>query len=287
VVLDQLSTARTILQNDGFTVTTISQTDTSTSGTVIDQAPQSGQKVDQGSTVQLTVSSGPGNVTVPSVVGELLGTAERQLIHSKLKVGRRITQSSSVIAAGKVISTDPAAGQSPQAGTAVTITVSTGPQLNPIPPVTGDTEANAKATLRAAGFTNITTSQLTSTTVTAGNVISVTPAEGTKTAPNTAITLEIAKAPTTATVPNVQGKTAAVATTKLTAAGFKVNNATRTVTDKALNGIVVSESPAGGTTQQKNSTVTIVVGKYQQPTTTTTTTTTPPPTSTTTTSTTT
>ena len=40
-----------------------------TAGTVIGQDPLGGTKANKGSTVTLTVSHGPGNATVPSVVG--------------------------------------------------------------------------------------------------------------------------------------------------------------------------------------------------------------------------
>ena len=176
-----------------------------------------------------------------------------------------------------MISTDPPAGQNPAVGSSVNITVSSGKAPVPIPDVTGQSEASARTRLQNAGFL-VTSSNQTSSTVKPGNVISMSPAQGSKVAAGSTVNLVIAQAPTTATIPKVKGQTRAVATRALTGAGFKVVDATQNVTDKVLNGLVLSQSPRGGATAAKNSPVTIVVGHYVAP---------PPPTTTTTTSTTT
>ena len=67
---EQFSVAQAQLQNAGFKVNEISVTNQKPAGTVIAQDPLAGAKVKEGSTVTLTVSTGPGNATVPSVVGE-------------------------------------------------------------------------------------------------------------------------------------------------------------------------------------------------------------------------
>ncbi|HWE32873.1 MAG TPA: Stk1 family PASTA domain-containing Ser/Thr kinase [Solirubrobacteraceae bacterium] len=276
----KIATARQILQNLGFTVSVNNQTSGFAPGTVIAQNPQYGAKANKGSNVQVTVSNGPGNGTVPSVIGLTLPAAEAQIRQSKLKPGRVIQQSSQVYAAGRVIQTDPQAGQTPQQGTKVTIIVSTGKPLVGVPNVGGDSQPAAKAALSAAGFNNVTTSTQTSSTVKPGNVIDTVPAAGTKTATTTTIDLVLATAPTTATVPRVKGSTLASAQAALTAAGFKVAVTYQTVHKQSNDGVVLSQSPGANSTAPKKSTVTIVVGKYTPPTTTTTTTTPPTTTST-------
>ncbi len=275
----KVNTARQILQNLGFTVSVINQTSNYATGTVIGQDPQYGAKADKGSNVQLTVSNGPGNGTVPSVVGLPLLTAETQIRQSKLKVGRVIQQSSTVYPTDHVISTDPAAGASPPLGTSITIIVSTGKPLVAVPNVGGDSQQAAKAALSAAGFTNVTTSTQTSSTVKPGNVINTVPGAGTKVATSTTIDLVLATAPPTVNVPDVRGDTQLVAEATLKGAGLKFTVTYQTVTNPAKNAVVLSQTPGAGKAP-KNSTVTIVVGKYKQPTTTTTTTTPPPTTST-------
>jgi serine/threonine-protein kinase len=282
VVDDQISTARTVILNAGFGINVLSQQDSKPAGIVIFQSPDGGAKADKGSTVTVTVSTGPGNGTVPSVQGLKLDVAERSIRASKLKVGRVIQQSSAVVQTGQVIDTSPMAGTALPVGTPVVITVSTGPPLIAIPNVSGESESNAKAALQRAGFTNINTSKQISTTVKPGDVIAMTPAPGAKVTAATPIGLVIAQAPPTAAVPNVVGDTPTAATNALKAAGFKVAETTQTVTHAARNGIVISQSPRANRMATKNSTVTIVVGHYKAPPPTTTTSTTTPTTTTTT-----
>ena len=80
-----LNDARTQLQNDGFSVAVINATSSQPAGTVIGQDPLAEVKVDKGSTVTLTVSSGPGNTTVPSVQGLSLAQAKRMIRRAHLQ----------------------------------------------------------------------------------------------------------------------------------------------------------------------------------------------------------
>ena len=68
-------------------------------------------------------------------------------------------------------------------------------------------------------------------------------------------------APATTTVPAVTGDPAGGAVSALRAAGFKVNQTIRVVTNPAKNGTVVAQSPGGNSTAKKGSTVTITVGQ--------------------------
>jgi eukaryotic-like serine/threonine-protein kinase len=277
-----LNNARTELQNDGFSVAVISAPSSTAAGIVIGQDPSANVKANKGSTVTLTVSSGPGNTTVPSVQGLPLAQAERMIRRSHLRVGRVVSQSSQSVPNGDVIRADPADGTTLVVRQRVTLFVSTGKPTAVVPPVVGDSESTAEQTLKHAGFTVTTTTQ-TSSTVTPGNVISQTPSANTNAIFGSNVALVIAKAPTSAKVPDVKRDTAAAARSTLTGAGFKVVEQTKTVTKAKNDGIVVSQSPGGGATVKKGSTVTIVVGHYvaPPPPTTSSTTTTPPTTSTT------
>jgi serine/threonine-protein kinase len=274
---EQLSVASTQLQNAGFAVSTINVTSEHPAGFVIRQDPVGGTKAKEGSTVNLTVSSGPGNATVPSVADLPLEQAKKAIKQAKLKVGRVLFQSNDTVAKNHVVSTDPAAGQSPPVGTAVTLFVSSGPALATVPDVTGQPEGSAKSQLQNAGF-QVKTSTQTSSTVTAGNVISQSPSGGKQLAPGSTVTLVIATAPATATVPNVVGQKAGTASGQLSGAGFTVSEQTQPVSKKKQDGVVISQSPGGGASATKGSAVTIVVGKFTPPTNTTTTPTTTTPT---------
>ena len=169
-----VNNARTELQNDGFSVAVISAPSSQSSGIVIGQDPSANVKANKGSTVTLTVSSGPGNASVPAVRGLPLAEAKRMIRRAHLRVGRVVSQSSQTVVAGDVISTDPGAGQNPLVGTRVTVTVSTGKPTATVPSVVGETESAATQALKNAGFT-VSTSTQTSSTATAGNVVSQSP----------------------------------------------------------------------------------------------------------------
>jgi serine/threonine-protein kinase len=269
---EQLSVASTQLQNAGFAVSTIDVVSDHPAGFVIRQNPVGDTKAKEGSTVTLTVSSGPGNATVPSVADLPLGQAKQMITQSKLKVGRVVYQSSATVPKNDVVSTDPAAGQTPPVGTPVTLFVSSGPARVTVPDVTGESADAAKNQLQGDGFQVQTTSQ-TSSTVTAGDVISESPSAGQQVAPGSTVTLVIATAPatTTATVPSVVGQKAAAAAAQLSSAGFTVTQQTQPVTKKKQDGVVISQTPGGKSTATKGSNVTIVVGQFTAQTNTTTT----------------
>ena len=281
VVGEQLDVARAQLLNKGFKVNPQPEKNKHPAGYVFFQSPTGGDKADKGSTVTLTVSSGPGNVSVPGVEGLPLANAKRLIQQAGLKVGNVQSQSSTALPKGNVIKTSPGAAASVPSGSKVEIFVSSGKPLQAVPDVVGQSQSNAKSALQAAGFTpNVT--QQTSSTVNAGNVISENPSANTQLAVGSTVTIVVAKAPTTAKVPDVKGQTAAAAMSALQGAGFTVSQSTQDTKKKKQDGVVISQTPGGGTNAKKGSSVTIVIGHYVAPTPTTTTTT---PTTTTTTTT--
>ncbi|MBV9804858.1 MAG: PASTA domain-containing protein [Solirubrobacterales bacterium] len=277
VVGEPFTTAQAQLQNDGFTVSQIQVTNEKTAGTVIGQNPLSGAKAKEGSNVSLTVSSGPGDTTVPTVVGETLQQAKSSIQIANLKVGRVVHQSSGQYASGQVIDTSPAAGATPPVATPVTIFVSSGPPAVQLPDVTTEDVGQAKSTLQSRGFNVLTTSQVT-TSAAPGTVISQSPVGGRPAPSGSTVTLVVAKAPATVAVPNVVGQTRGAAEATLGAAGFPATVQRQTVTDQTQNGVVQSQTPAATSQAKKGTSVTIMVGKYVASTTPTTTTSTTTPT---------
>ena len=261
VVGESLNTARTVLQNQGFsTINVLTVADPKAAQTVIGENPVAGKRVDTSSVVTLTVSSGPGSANVPSVIGNTVGQAKQLLIQAGLKAGPIERRASSSVPSGEVIDTSPSAGQSLPAGSKVTLVVSSGPAKVTVPDVTGESQAQAKSDLHNQGF-EVTVTDQTSAAVQPGNVISQSPAGNSQAVPGTTVTVVVAKAPPPK-VPNVKGQTATAAQTALQSAGFKVLQQPKTVFHSFRNGIVLSQSPGGGTSAQKGSTVTITVGKY-------------------------
>jgi serine/threonine-protein kinase len=218
---EQANLARTVIQNAGFTAVPIQVPSTQAAGIVIGENPSAGVKADKGSTVTLTVSSGPGKQAVPSVQGLSETKAKKSIQGAHLKVARVENQSSSRWSAGEATGTDPSAGTSVPFGTGVTLFISSGPAPKDVPDVTGQSQSDATQALESAGF-KVSASTQTSTTTTAGNVISQDPGAGTSEPPGTTVTIVVAAAPTTSTVPPVVGDPADGAASALQAAGFKV-----------------------------------------------------------------
>jgi eukaryotic-like serine/threonine-protein kinase len=249
----------------------------SAQGIVIRQNPDGGVKLNTGSTVTLTVSSGPGNATVPPVENSTLPHAEQSIKQQNLKVGSVSYEPSNTVAKNDVINSDPASGTSLPVGSRVNLLVSSGKPLVGVPDVTGQSEAAARSQLQNAGFSVGTVANSVSSTATPGSVISQSPTAGTSEPAGTPVNLVLAKAPPApppVSVPKVTGQNSTSANSQLTSAGFKVVQKTQTVTKKKKNGVVLSQSPGAGSSAKKGSTVTIVVGQYQAPTSTSTTSTT-------------
>ena len=122
------------------------------------------------------VSAGPPPVTVPDVVGQTQTVAETNLVEADLSVGTISNASSATVAAGIVLSQNPAAGASVPQGTAIALVVSTGPS---VPNVVNLAQAVATSAIVNAGLSvgNITSAP--SGSVPAGSVISQNPAAGT------------------------------------------------------------------------------------------------------------
>ncbi len=244
------------------------------SGQVLAQDPGGGDRATDGSTVTLTVSSGPGQVQLPTVDGLSQKQATAQLTDAGLVVSRIVKQANDNVPAGSVISSSPAAGQNVDRGSNVTLFVSSGPQKTAVPDVVGLTQQAAQQTLGDRGF-QVTIAQQGSATATPGTVLSQSPAAGSKVDPEATVTIVVARAIPMVTVPDVTGQSATEASDTLTAAGLVVRTTLQNVTDQGEDGLVLDQRPAASTQVQKGAPVRIFVGRYQATPTTPTTPTTP------------
>jgi eukaryotic-like serine/threonine-protein kinase len=243
-------------------------------GLVVGSTPPSGTVVKKGSQVSVIVSSGPGIVALPNVNNKKSGAATKILREKGFQPTVQ-KQSSDTVADGLVVSTDPAAGIEVQVGSPVTVFVSSGPQEVSVPEVTGETQADATATLAAAGL-KVTVTKREVAEPLAGTVISQSPGGGTQLKLGDQVTIVVAEALKQPPVPSVIGQSEAQAVAALTAAGYTSHSVSRTVTDPAKVGVVLQQSPAAGGKSTKGTTVTIAVGALAQQTTSTSTTTTTP-----------
>ena len=146
-------------------------------------------------------NSGGGNnaVSVPNVVGSTQSAASTSITGAGLVVGTVTLQSSATVTSGNVISESPAAATSVTSGSAVNLTVSSGPAMDTVPNVVGNTQAAATTVVTAAGLTVGTVTMQSSSTVAAGSVISETPAAGASVAAGSTVALVVSSGAATST----------------------------------------------------------------------------------------
>ncbi|HEY0260287.1 MAG TPA: Stk1 family PASTA domain-containing Ser/Thr kinase [Lacisediminihabitans sp.] len=117
------------------------------------------------------------SVKVPNITGELYKTGATKLTDLDL-VPNPIKQSSSTVAEGQIISTDPDAGTKVGKKQPITVYVSSGKDPTTVPSLTNMSEDAAKQALADRKLTYGQTSKEHSATVAAGVVISSDPASG-------------------------------------------------------------------------------------------------------------
>ena len=108
--------------------------DTVPAGQVISQSPSASSQAPQGSTVQLSVSSGPAPVSVPDVTNTDFHTAKKTLKEAGLKAQQsKCLWPDPTVPDGTVVETDPPSGQSVDPGTTVTVFVADSTSTTPCP----------------------------------------------------------------------------------------------------------------------------------------------------------
>jgi eukaryotic-like serine/threonine-protein kinase len=258
------SVAEQRLRQAGFVTDSVNRRSERPEGQVIATDPPPGSRADEGSTVRLTVSSGPGEVTVPAVEGLPRSEALQALEDAGLRA-REETRASEDVSTNRVIEAVPGQGSSVQVGATVTLVLSSGPTRVAVPDVVGQTRTEAQSTLESDGFRVRIDEQESDedpNTVTAQN-----PKAGTQSAEGSVVTITVAvepAAPEQVEVPDVTGEPVASAVRTLSAAGFEVQQVERQIPTPDGDGTVIEQDPAGGTAED-GSTVRIVIARYEPP----------------------
>lgn len=154
LVGNSLDEAKTALNGAGMALGQISETfdEVQPAGTVLAQAPPSGDPVRHGTPVDLTVSKGPQPLPVPDVRGQEQGDAVKAIEAAGLKaVISPETVFDRTVPKGSVVAQDPASGNLTRGG-AVTLTVSKGPRLVDVPSFVGKQVDEARKALEDLGF---------------------------------------------------------------------------------------------------------------------------------------
>lgn len=204
----------------------------------------------------------PRTAEVPRLAGNSVEGAEAALASAGLMPGSR-SEVFHESQPGTVIGTRPGPGTEIRRGTEVGLLVSRGPQLFPVPQVTGEPLEEARARLEDAGFASGEETEAFHDTVPAGHVIAQDPAEGEFRA-GTTVALTVSKGPDLVEVPGVNGASLADAKAALDRAGFVVAEASE-FSDAVSEGLVVRTDPHGGHEAVRGSRVTVVVSKGPKP----------------------
>jgi serine/threonine-protein kinase len=205
------------------------------------------------------VSSGPGDVAVPDVIGEPRDEAVETLEDAGFEVEEERVFSADV-AAGRVVQTRPGPRVQVERGETVTLVVSRGQQTDTVPSVVGREEAAATRALRAAGFA--VDVQQSEGGGRAGAVVAQDPAGGTEAAVGSTVTITVATEPEQVTVPDVEGLSESRASERLSARGFGVDIQERDVDSPSDDGRVLGQTPDGGQEVDRGTTVAILVGRF-------------------------
>ncbi|MGH2718717.1 MAG: PASTA domain-containing protein, partial [Actinomycetota bacterium] len=212
----------------------------------------------RGGKVVLTVSKGPDLVAIPSVQGNQVGAAEQALKGAGFGYGINYTFSSSQ-PTGTVISQLPAPPNEVAPGTAISLTVSKGPQLVTVPAVTGTatTYAQAVSALQAAHLTAIQQA-VYSTSAAAGVVMGQSPASGSMVPINSQVTLTVSQGAPPFAMPNVSQQSCPSAQSLLQADGLQVS-VQNTSGGSGCTGPVLVQDPVAGVSVQKGQSATLYV----------------------------
>ena len=176
--------------------------DNAPKGTIIGQDPVSGEQMEAGQAVNVTISAGKDQTSVPDLI-DLASSEDARLalVDARLVLGK-VTPKDSDKPEGTIIDQDPKANTAVDIGTLVSVTVSSGKV--PVPNVVGSTATQAKNDLLNAGF-KVEIVEQEDGSVAAGTVLAQTPKADTVTLKGTTVTLTVSKipivAPTTTPTP--------------------------------------------------------------------------------------
>ena len=204
------------------------------------------------------------DVAVPDVTGMSQAEATTALENAGLATGDVTESADEQVAAGLVVSQEPAADTEIAEGDAVALVVSSGPAAVKVPDVLGMTQSDASTALEEAGLKLGGVTKVYSESAEKGSVIGQAPTAGLEVRPGSQVAVAVSQgakppaSPAPVAVPDVAGQSADGAGETLTSAGFVVvvyEAQSATVPE----GTIIGQVPSGGVLAESGSTVTVVV----------------------------
>ena len=226
---------------------------------VVEQDPiptdRGGGKLEEGSTVTLSVSQGPAVIAVPDVTDLTRAEATKRLEKAGFKVVVE-ERFSNTVSRGRATGTEPAAGTQLSTAQPVTLLISRGTNKVQVPDLVGLDDEAALAALQDAGLSGVEVQR--DSTEPQGEVVGQSPSAGNLIPRGSQVTIFASTG--AITVPDVVGQARKTAVAALKKAGFTVAVTEEATDDSAQIGRVISEFPPRGSRGQRGDTVTISVG---------------------------
>lgn len=246
-----LGEAKTTLEEAGFKIGTETEVFSSTvdSGLVVSTNPPGGQEAVKGSRIDLSVSKGTEQVSVPDLKGQTKDEALRTLSSYGLNGQEGDAVYSDNVKEDCVAEQDQAAGSTLNKGDTVVFHLSKGTENVSVPEVVGTSLSNATDALKQAGFSVVV--KYTDSGESEGEVVKQSTTG--KAPKGSEITIYVSTGKIE--IPNVVGKSEDTARSELRNAGFYVNVQNES-SDKP-KGTVVRQDATGSA--KKDSTITIYV----------------------------
>ena len=198
VVGQTVDQATAAIEGAGFELGKVEESfdDKVESGKVISQDPKGDSKQAKGTKINLTVSKGVQEITVPDLTGMTADQAQKALTASGLKYAKGAAEYSDTVEKDHVARQDIAAGENVAKDTVVTYYLSLGSEGIEVPNVVGMSRGNAVTTLNNAGLI-VDTDNYTyeASDQPEGTVLAQTPAAGSKLQKDGLVALTLSKGP--------------------------------------------------------------------------------------------
>ncbi len=201
----------------------------------------------------------PHNTTVPPLGGDPLATAEREAQEANLDLVFS-EEFSSTVPAGRIVSQRPPPGTEVEEGTEVSVVVSRGPELAPVPQVTGLHVDEATRRIEGAGFKVGGIEEVYHDQVPKNEVIGQNPDPETNLEVGKPVRLTVSLGKEPVQVPEVVGLGEGEAGAILLGARLEVE-VTEAFSGEVARGLVISQEPPAGETVPQDSTVRLVVSR--------------------------
>ena len=211
------------------------------------------------------LAAGPGKqVTVPGILGLDEQAAATALQDGGLRLEVSGQEFSETVAAGLVLSSDPAPGASTGVDSLISVVLSQGPERYAVPDVVGEPLAIARTTLSEANLGVGIITEDWDSSIAAGSIVSTVPGVGEELMSGTLIDIVVSKGPKPVKIPGLTGVPADEASAQLEAAGLIVTTSEE-FSGSIASGLVISTSPDKGARVDVGGTVELVVSKGPPP----------------------